>query len=105
MTRSPGADRRGTDQHAVAIHVGALLVEAHDHDHGPRFDRIAHPEKLALAKLIDRRVDRHRGLGSPEGDGVGERGRLERQSAEREYSAEKRDPGHAVWSSCTYIVS
>src|ERR1700722_5266913 len=77
VTRSPGADRCSPDQNTVAIDIGSLLGDADDHDHRTCGYGFGHPQELAFLQLADWRIDGHGVLCAPEGDGVGERRRVQ----------------------------
>jgi hypothetical protein len=65
-----GADGRDTDLHAVAVNVGALFTEAHEHDDGTLGCHCGIPDELAGLQVDWGRLDGLRLLGAPERDGA-----------------------------------
>src|SRR5579863_4634684 len=65
VTWAAGAYGGGPDQNTIAIDIGSLLSDAHDHDHGTGGYGFGHPQKLAFLELIDGRVDGQGGFCAP----------------------------------------
>ena len=52
MARLSGADIRKADQDAIAIDMGALLIEADKNDDRPVWGRLGLPNELALGQIF-----------------------------------------------------
>src|SRR5262245_49991954 len=56
VSGSSGAHRGHADEYPVAIHVGALLIDADDHDHRSVLHGVTEPDVLAELEVSARHI-------------------------------------------------
>ena len=79
-----GAHRAHAGEHAIAVHVGELFVDAHDQQQRTAARGVAEPDELALLEITRRGVCRARFARTPER-------RLGRQCAARQPRGQRAD--------------